>query len=241
MKYLGPKNQNIQTIADWEDCLFKDPKKAKHWKDGRSAKSIAKFMMQLNGEKVISDLISSLLGKKVILDTAYPEMEVRFDEYGHGREHDLGIEGKTESGESIFIGLEAKVDESFNERVSEVYFKAKAREINGESTNAAKRIDKLLKRNFDKVKSKHFNLRYQLLYSTIGTLDRTADISILLIIVFKTDKYDEIKGLENYKDYIEFIRMANSKRVNRDKEFDIHEIQIDGKVLYSIYLNQSIP
>lgn len=243
MKYKDSKGNEINNLKEWEHYIFKETKKEKHWKQGRSAYSIADFMMNKNGEKVITDLVSDLLKEKVSLMEAIPEKEVRFDDYGHGREHDLGIWGSTTTGDTVFIGLEAKVDETFNERISESYLKSKSRELNGETTNSAKRIEELLKRNFGEVTPEVFDLRYQLLYSTVGTLDakdsndEPADISILLIIVFKTDDYDALIGIDNYKDYIQFIKAIKAKEIKYTNGIDVHEIMIKGKKLLSIYMS----
>ena len=99
-------------------------------------------------------------------------------------------QSQTEYGKRVFLGIESKVDKTFNETIAETYLNAKSRELSGISTNSAVRIEQLLKKNFTTVNSKHFNLRYQLLYSTIGTLEakkqeKYAVIYFLMIIVFK--------------------------------------------------------
>lgn len=237
MIYKNSKGKEINNLNDWKNFIFNEPKKKKHWKRGRSAYSIADFMMNKNGEKVITDLVSDLLKEKVTLKKAIPEKEVRFDDYGHGREHDLAIWGETAKGEKIFIGLEAKVDESFNEKVSEVYLKSKSKSINGTPTNTYKRIEALIKKNFKEATPEIFELRYQLLYSTVGTLKVPAAISILLIIVFKTKDYDALKGIDNYKDYIQFIKATKAKEIKYKNGIDVHEIMIERKKLLSIYMS----
>jgi hypothetical protein len=237
MIYKDSNANLIENIKDWENYIFKATKKEKHWKVGRSAYSIADFMMNKDGEKILKDLISDLLSEEVVFEKAIPELEVRFDKYGHGREHDLGIYGNTITGKKIFIGIESKVDESFNEKISEVYLKAKSKELSGVSTNTPQRIEELLKRNFQKITPDKFELRYQLLYSTISTIAVDSDISILLIIVFKTHEYDEIKGIENYKDYIQFIKESKSNEIKCKYGLDAHEIELEEKKLYSIYMN----
>lgn len=237
IKYTDSKGNNIKNINDWYTFIFKSSKKEKHWKDGRSAKSIADFMMNENGEIFIRNLVTELLKENVTFENATPELEIRFDDYGHGREHDLGIWGTTGSNKKVFVGVEAKVDESFNEKISEAYLSAKIKELNGKETNAPKRIEELLKKHFREIKPEHLNLRYQLFYSTMGTLAVRADISILLIIVFKTTLYNEVTGIENYNDYIQFIDSINSKRININRDIDIHELKIGDRSMYSIYVN----
>jgi hypothetical protein len=242
MIYKDSKNNTIRNISDWENLLFKQTNKEKHWKKGRSAYEIANFLLNMNGETIILDSLEKITGEKISFDYAIPEMEIRFDKYGHGREHDVGIFGTTESKKRVFIGIESKVDETFNEKISESYLKAKSKELNHIPTNSAKRIEELLVRNFNTVEPKLFDLRYQLLYSTIGTLeaksnDQYLDIYFLFVIVFKTELYDELKGIENYKNYIQFVNALDSVRVHTDKNIDIHKINIDGRILNMVHLN----
>lgn len=103
------KGSAISNIAEWENFAFSG-KKAKHWKEGRSAFSLADYVSNNNGKQRIIELVSAQINDDFTLDLAHPEYEARFDSYGHGREHDLGIFGKTASGKKIFVGVEAKVD-----------------------------------------------------------------------------------------------------------------------------------
>lgn len=243
MKYFDSYNNPIATLDDWEQQIFKATKKEKHWKVGRSAHSIADYMMNKNGEQTIKEIVAELLSEDVILERATPELEIRFDKYGHGREHDLGIFGRTvKSDKSIFIGVESKVDESFNETILDSYLKAKSKTLSGISTNSDTRIEELLGKHYSEVTPEHFNLRYQLLYSTVGTLNaeienKPTDIAILFIIVFKTNLYDEVLGLENYKDYARFVKSLNGQKIKNSFNIDIRELIIDGRTLYSIYMN----
>ena len=244
MEYFDADNNPIETLEDWENRVFRTAKRAKHWKVGRSAHSIADFMMNKNGEQTIRKIVAEVLSEDVILKRATPELEIRFDKYGHGREHDLGICGRTAgSNRSIFIGVESKVDESFNETIREVYLKSKSKALSGISTNSDSRIEELLKAHYSEVTPELFDLRYQLLYSTVGTLrakadnNKPVDIAILFIIVFKTNLYDEVLGLENYRDYIQFVNSLNSRKIRNSFNLDIRELKINGQTLYSIYMN----
>lgn len=234
MKIIDSKNNEIKTFEDWYELIIKG-KKEKQWKPERSAQSLAKFMLHNDGAVFIENLIAGLLDEQVTLSYGLPEMEQKFDRYGHGREHDLGVFGETASGKKIFIGLEAKVDETFDELIVDRYLRTKSNELNGESTNAPKRIEELLKRQFNKVSSKHFQLRYQLLHATVGTLAVEADISIFLVIVFKTDDYNHSKGKKNHNDYMRFVKSLNSKPFDFKASYDTHEAIIENKKLYMIY------
>ncbi len=209
------RNLEIKNIDDWKNAAFTSGKKRKHWKKYRSSYSLADFILNRNGISRLETMLSDALQTKVVLDKAEIEYEVRFDEFGHGREHDLGIWGKTESNQSIFIGLEAKVDEPFGDTVATVYHKAKVNELNGKSTNAPERIENLLKENLNRVTEEDFNLRYQFLYSTVGTIS-DANINVLLILIFKTEEYNFEKGCDNKKDFYTFMRRINAAYLGED-------------------------
>lgn len=147
MRIEDTNGEEIISLEDWAK-IFDTPQRKKHWKAGRSAHSIADFILNRGGEKRIAKLLERVVPEEVVLEKAIPEFEVRFDQFGRGRVHDLGVFGKTHSDKSIFIGIESKVDESFNRTVSEVYLEAKAKQIAGEATNAPARIENLLRLNF---------------------------------------------------------------------------------------------
>lgn len=233
------KNSNeIYNLNDWENLIFNKPGKQKHWREGRSAYAIANYMMGKGCDEV-TKIISKILGEDIELKEAIPELEIKFDKFGHGREHDLGIYGETKSGKTIFIGIESKVDESFNKKVSEVYLDAKVKEFRGENTNVPQRIEDLIKKmEFNKLTPEVFDLRYQLLYAVAGTAMANADIKILMFIVFKTELYDETKGKQNHKDYLQFIKEVNSTAIKMDGNICAHELTFDNKKIYSLYITR---
>lgn len=226
------KGNTISNLADWERFAFSG-KKARHWAegDGRSAFSLADFIIDNDGKQKIIELVSAQINEDFTLDLAHPEYEARFDKYGQGREHDLGIFGKTVTGKKIFIGIEAKVDESFGGTIAAAYHTAKAKELNGESTNAPKRIEDLLKFNFTTIKASDFQLRYQLLFSTAGTLCIDADIHILLILVFKTASYNNEKGAANYNDLQAFLKKAEADKI-ADNTYKLNMNNKDLTIIY---------
>jgi len=235
MKIIDNHGNEIKTMTDWAQ-LYSAGNKAKHWKAGRSAYSIADYIITRNGLTSIADRVGSVLNAGVIFKKAIPELELTFDKYGQGRVHDLGIYGLTESGKSVFIGVESKVDEPFNKSIADVYLQAIARRISGRRTKAPERIEDLVKLHIRKPKKDVFDLRYQLFYSTAGTLAAKQDISLMYIIVFKTELYDGLKGLENLKDYLAFINAVRSEELDCSRpESLVHQIKLFRKSLYSIY------
>ncbi|RCW31373.1 DUF6946 family protein [Marinilabilia salmonicolor] len=212
----------VSTLDEWQNTIFIG-QKAIHWKKGRSAHALGYFIINKNGESFIKDLLVTTINEEVLLEVAYPEYQVRFDEYGHGREHDLGIYGETQSGRTIFVGVEAKVDETFGDTIQKRYLSEKAKELNEEKTNAPKRIEELLQFNFNQISRSDFDLRYQLLHTTAGTLAADADIHVLLVLVFKTEDYDKIIGKANYEDFLKFVERTGARKIGHNTYSFIRE------------------
>ena len=107
----------INTMENWAE-IYASGNKAKHWKEGRSAYSIADYVINHNGLEKIQSRVKDVLQKEIKIERVIPEVEITFDKYGQGRVHDLGIYGKNNS---IFIGVEAKVDEPFGNLIIDTY------------------------------------------------------------------------------------------------------------------------
>ena len=224
------RNRDIKTLEQWKEIVFTG-KKEKHWKEGRSAYALADFVLNKYGLSVVKQMVSSVINEGFEFTSAIPEYEARFDKYGHGREHDLGIFGCTVTGKNLFIGVESKVDESFGSTIGAAYVKAKTKELNGKKTNAPKRIERLLETTFSNVLESDFGLRYQLLFSSAGTLCIDADIHVFLILVFKTNLYDPELGSNNKKDLMAFLKRIKAQEMNRDHYTSL----INDKELHVIY------
>jgi hypothetical protein len=235
MRIVDSLGMEITCMDDWSK-LYETSQNSHHWKKGRSAYSVAEFLLHNNGGSVIAQQVSEALGERIEFDRAVPEYEVRFDGYGKGRIHDVGFFAQTEDGKSIFVGVEAKVDESFGPMVRDSYLAAKAKQIAGISTNLPERIENLLALHFREPDISMFDIRYQLLYATAGTLAAESDISVLFIAVFKTELYDETIATENYKDYIQFMEKTGAIPINlQSKKVLGHEIKSQGKSLTCLY------
>jgi hypothetical protein len=225
----------IKTMEDWKR-IYDTPQKQKHWKEGRSAHAIADYILNRNGIDKIRKRLEEIYKQDIYFQKAVPEFEITFDSYGKGRVHDLAIEGVTQSDSTLFVGVESKVDESFGNMIADVYLDAKARQIAGESTKAPERIEDLLGLHFSTPDRHVFNLRYQLLYATQGTLAAGADKPVLYILVFKTVLYDDLKGIENFRDYITFLNALNAEELECSRQDSrVHRLTIGDKELISIY------
>ena len=202
MKIKISKNDNIiTTVEEWYQ--FAPPKaKGKHWKDGRSAKSLAQFMTDKNQVNKLEDILIELEydTNGVILCT--PEANTVLPCKGNGRNHDLLM-----IGEDFVVGIEAKVSESFGEEISTELIEA--------SDNKKGRIDKLANELFgceiNEVKD-GLELRYQLLTGVYGTLleaeNNKKSKALFLVIVF-TDgitREDENAVNRNNDDFKNFCQ-----------------------------------
>ena len=237
MTITNPDGSEITTMEQWSERV-----NSSHWKPGRSAYSLADFVMNRGGGAVLRERVSSVSSQPVTLDTGTPEYGAKFDSHGGSPSKlDLGIFGRVEGESSLFVGLEAKVDEPFG---SDTVCKRYQRAVNYLEENprskAADRVRDLLSHYFgetaDPCDSTFSDIRYQLLTSTAGTVAVGADIPVFYVMVFKTDLYDEGKGRENRLDYERFIEAAGGRVIVQGEDgFDAHEIIVAGKRLICIY------
>ena len=237
MRLEKSSGEPIKSLADWAQ-LYDSAKTAHQWKVDRSAHTIADFVLHHDGCSILQSRASNAIGQDIVLDRVVPEYEVRFDKFGRGRVHDLAMFGRAQNGQTVFIGVEAKVDETFGPTVHDYYLAAKAKQITGISTNAPKRVEQLLSMHFTKPNVSMFDVCYQLLYATAGTLAAGADISVLYVAVFKTDLYDKTIGASNHKDYLKFLSEIDAHPFPPDHNsgnLSIHQTLLQGKKLTCIH------
>ena len=234
MKIVTADGKPIRSLSDWS--TVHDPK---HWVRGRSAYSVADFILNRNGARRLSQRVSEVLGESVTFHKITPEHKVKFDQYRNPRVHDLGIYGETESGKSLFVGVEAKVDESFGPYVADEWRKARRIVQQGRRTRLPDRISELCDRFQDGPGiSPTDEIRYQLMHGAAGTVEAGADVSVLYIAVFVTDDYDEAKGIANFQDCRTFLNRAGATinpNQNRDRAYESHTLNMSGKALTTIY------
>jgi len=217
--------ERVANMADWEKSVTK-----KDWKPYRSAHALAGFVLNEEGAEKIRRVVSAVVKEPVCFDLAMLELRIAFDKFRSPRHHDLGIYGKTGNGKTVFVGVEAKVDEEFGKHVKA--------EFKNSSPTAKQRIEGLWKRHAFKSKIEESKIRYQLLYSTVGTVDAGADISVFIVMVFQTCRYDGKKGKRNYCDYMHFMRETGARRLDfPDDKFDVHHLNLNGKSLFCVYQN----
>jgi len=197
----------IKTIEDW--FLFAPPKGGEqHWKDGRSAKELAKYFINANGNLPCE--ISGMVNKYNLPVTdysCYPEHKTRFDNIkGEPRNHDMVMVAK----DSHIICIEAKADECFGETVEIEWEKA--------SENKRNRISRLARNLFGKdiVDDDIKPLRYQLLTAIAGTaaeakMQNIKTAVFLVLVLKKKGCYSNDKIMANKQDYDDLLKILENQ------------------------------
>ena len=242
LKVIDSNGNDITTMEQWSESV-----RPSHWKPGRSAYSLADFIMNRTGATHLESRTSSVLSQPIRLEQGRPEYSAEFDRHGNPARLDIGISGQTGSGESLFVGVEAKVDEPFgSETVCERYQKAIETLNSNPRSKAADRVKGLLSRYLsdtdEPCESRFAEVGYQLLTATAGTIAVQMDASVFYdvyvfyVAVFKTHDYDEEDGRENQLDYENFMNLTGGECLMQDDKGCLaHELTLDGRRLICIY------
>lgn len=219
-----------------------------HWRAGRSAHTVADFILHRNGAAHLESRLAETLGVSVSINSITPEREVRFDSFGKGRMHDLGV-AATAGRDSLFVGVEAKVDESFGGDLATSYADAQRRLAQNPRSKGVARIEQLLGRFAPPLSlDSAGDLRYQLIHGTVGTIaartgnSQLYDGYVFYVLVFQTGLYDAPNGAGNYADYQRFIQQVGGQRVGGQELSPLaHRITVDGRELTCIYESIDYP
>ena len=194
------------------------------WKDGYSAKELAKFVIEHPNDfsKMIEDVLEKTVGKVPGSFTGEPEAETKLPSRGKGRNHDLLLYS-----EKLVIGIEAKVDEPFGNNRSIL------QESNKASKGKKARIDWLLRTilpNGRGLQDREVgNLKYQLFTATAGTLleaaKRDLEECIFLVLAFHP-KGDPVNQA-NKKSFEDFVRVVCGENKDDRQKFTVE--YKDGK------------
>jgi hypothetical protein len=168
------RNTEGKSIKSVEDRFRLSPpkKKERQWKDGRSAKELAKVWFK-HGISTIPEELTALFNshsdlKKLVITQAISELKTPLDNLrGETRNHDLILQGSI-TGDKILVGIEAKVDEAFGPIINEYLNKKRSTR-----SKAPERINNLARAIFGKSVDESpalGSLRYQLLHGLAGTL-----------------------------------------------------------------------
>lgn len=204
MNVIIKKSTKITNETEW--FLVAPPKKGiKQWKDGHSAKELAKYATS-NGnlQKLLQSIFEEIDFKTKGSFVGIPEAVTKLPKKGEGRNHDLLLFNK-----DIVIGIEAKVNEDFGKKINEENEKA--------SENKQARIEELKRIVFQKSSAQNVDeLRYQLLTATAGTLLEAfeKDKKKCVFLVLSFHKFNEKANSENkaaFKTFVEIVCGENKK------------------------------
>ncbi|MBO4380415.1 MAG: hypothetical protein J5784_05380 [Muribaculaceae bacterium] len=230
--YYKNESKKIVGFKEWEK-MYKSHD-SRHWEKGRSAYSLAKWICERDGEKEIENIVNGILVNDRIdcFEKGVIEDENNFDNRRNGRKQDLAISGKTKNGKKLFIAIEAKVDEEFNDTIETAYAKAKAYKKNHPSSQQEERIKDLCEKIYHSEPENVNNLRYQLFYYVAGSIAKDSDVCIMLVLVFKTELANDNKLKRNKSDFENF--MGKFKQISTGV-YDLSELREDGKVAFAVY------
>ncbi len=210
MVIRGRSGEVINSLQDWR--VLATPASEKHWKDGRSAKELARAWMSGAGKDALVELFETnddLRGLQI--HQAVAAAQVAFDQFPGGkRNHDLLIRGECAAGQ-VTIGLEAKADETFGETIAAYRRKALKIRDAGNATNAPERLEHLL--NDVALISLDLNptfgdLRYQLFSDVAGTLaavEQPNAVAVFVVHEFATAETSAKKRAQNKLAFARFV------------------------------------
>lgn len=229
MRILHPISKfEIVTISDWEKLANPN-----HFRDGYSAMEIAKYWIPVDScPEEIGLRLEQIEGVTDFkIDYVIPELQTTFDDYSNGRNHDLGIFGEG-GGKRIFIGVEAKVAEPFDNKTFGQYLQQGIlKQWKGISSKAPSRAKELFGffKNFGK-DYLFFDIKYQLIQSTVGVVaeakKHNCDVAVFMVHQFKRNSKDKMDSIildnsydKNKKDWESFLKFLNVKSVEENKMY----------------------
>ena len=184
---------------------------AKQWKDGRSAKELARYMTK--NYPAVPDEVENLLLNFTPADSEFEwdaEYVTSFEKHGLGKGEGRNHDGMMVNSD-IFVGIEGKADESLGNLLGE--------ELENASNNKMTRINGMIEMLFDDGAESHKNLRYQLMTASTATLleakERNLSKALLLVLVFKKNgSYSDLKIERNNADVANFLTETKAEMVN---------------------------
>lgn len=196
------KSNGIFDLDSWEK-LAPPMGGDTQWKDGRSAKELARYMMSYypNVPKEIEDTLSNFVSSSSEFEWS-AEYVTDFQSFnlgrGEGRNHDAFMFNS-----DIVVGIEGKADEALGSQLI-------GDAIKTASENKMQRINGMIQMLFGDAPSNHTSLRYQLVTASVATMleatKNNVSKALLLIIVFKKQGYySETKIEKNKADISNFL------------------------------------
>jgi hypothetical protein len=199
----------IRSVDEW--LKLAPPKKGlAHWKDGRSAKELAKAWLREPTPSPPSELsrlfASHPATQGMVIREAVAERRLRLDDFdGETRNTDLWLRCGIED-EVVVATIEGKADESFGAKIG-AYYDSKR----GTSSNVPARIDALCNAVFGhELTTEIRSLRYQLLHGAAATLisagDHGATKAVFIVHEFHSAGCKQSAVMRNSADWGQFLR-----------------------------------
>jgi hypothetical protein len=234
MRILSGRGDPILCVEDW---FAKAPPKqgAKHWKDYRSAKELAKAWFRKPDatppDELLCFLQQSFPGNEISLTLAYPERVVPLDTFGgEHRNTDLLVLGNV-GFLKVAISIEAKADEPFGDHLVGEYYDRR-RSVPG--SNVCARIDGLSRALFNTgLDAQIRSLRYQLLHATAGALIAAkkygAEAAIFLVHKFISNRLNPSSIACNDRDWRTFVAaIGKGREVRGERNYAIGPLGVAG-------------
>ena len=206
----------ITSVAEWRRLA--PPASSHHWREYRSACELAYAWIEGDADERLRDLLALAL-TDVAIERGIAERKTFFDGIPSGpRNHDLLAIGRASAG-PLVVGIEAKADESFDERLSRW---SEKRLQGNPASRGPERLDALTRAFFDTTREQDPSLdtlRYQLLSALAGTLADAkafgAAHAALVVHEFETPETTSIKQDANAVDLDAFVgRLGTAPRAH---------------------------
>lgn len=204
----------------------------------RSARCLAHYICERQGMQPIQAIVEEIVGP-IVVDTIYPEANVKFDDISGNRNHDLAFFC---NGKKVFVSIEAKVEEKFGKKMERWL-------------NEKKSQDRKDRRNslMDFFKIDDDTLYNQLLFGLkstitgvlytgkhcIGEID-SADYHIMLVIVFETPEANKKKISKNKSEFDRFVNVIKATLVKGKELCECYQVSA-GKNNYIAYTKVDYP
>jgi len=239
---ISKSGHEIRSVEDW--LRYAPPKMGKRqWKDGRSAKELARSWFRkefASPPEELRLLLEAAFGTEIVFDEARPECIIELDDFrGEHRNCDLVVLC-TAGTQRIVINIDAKADEPFGDSTVGAYYDQKL----NSSSNVPKRIESLSVALFgNKPDAAIRSLRYQLLHSAAATLIEAAahkaEMGLFLVQEFYSASLNGTKLQQNRTDWMAFVRAFPELATTEvDKNQIVGPISVpgDGRIQHSIPL-----
>ncbi len=236
----GPDRQPIESLDDWRDHA-PPAQRQRHWKDGRSAKELARRWVRGQIPPEIRDLLNTqpafhgFRPVKALAETRTPLDQRR----GNTRNHDLLVVGRVE-GETVLLDVEGKTDEPFGETITQRLSKAAA----NPRSRATDRVRDLCAAVLGAPPDAVGHLRYQLLHAIAAAVQAAvgqgASRVAWIVHEFHSPALDKRKLARNAADLTAFTRHLGGTDVQPGILVGPLHLQGAGQPPVDLYIGKAV-